>query len=551
MTQNKDSDITKKCTCIICGKILSFRGLPAHIKHNHTDVVKNIREYYDKYLKQPDEGICLKCGKPTAFNNFLDGYNKYCSIKCANSSELRLEHIKETNLKKYGTESSLANKQVREKAKNTIQNKYGVDNVFKAESIKDKIKHTWLEKYGTDNPNKSNEVKDRMKQTCLNKYGVNYSFQSENNKEKSKQTCLKKYGTEYPQQSKVLRNNQLKKYCIENSVIPLNELDLYCQTKCCEHFNIPISYYKKHAFIPNTTDINSLIEYSNELQNNKGTIIEKELDDYLTLLGIKHVMRDFSTISPQQLDYYIPEYKVAIEIDGIYWHSTNYGKSKNYHLNKTVQCEELGIRLIHFTDFEWNTKTNICKSILCSALNIYEQKIYARSCKIKEVDTQQAKQFLDNNHIQGSVNSTYKLGLFYNNELVQLITIGKSRFKKNEYELLRMCTKLNTQVIGGFSKLMKHQPYKNIISYVDRSKYTGKSYLTNDLFSFVKFTKPNYKYYNGKCCISRISAQKHKLQKLLGDKFDKNLSEANNMINAGWLQVYDCGNIKVRYNNCE
>ena len=121
-----------------------------------------------------------------------------------------------------------------------------------------------------------------------------------------------------------------------------------------------------------------------------------------------------------------------------------------------------------------------------------------------------------------------------------------SRFNKNEIELLRMCNKLNTNVIGGFSKLMKHQPYNVVISYIDRSKFNGIGYIKTG-FSIIKDSGLSYSYYKGPIKLNRIGAQKHKLQTLLGDMYDPEKNEYENMMLNGWLQVYDCGNLKVQY----
>ena len=109
-----------------------------------------------------------------------------------------------------------------------------------------------------------------------------------------------------------------------------------------------------------------------------------------------------------------------------------------------------------------------------------------------------------------------------------------------------MCTKLNYQVIGGFSKLLKHQPYDNFVSYVDLSKYTGKGYFDND-FELISKSKPSYKYIYGDTVLNRIAAQKYKLPELLGDKFDPTKTESQNMMDNDYWQVFDCGNLKLKY----
>lgn len=251
-------------------------------------------------------------------------------------------------------------------------------------------------------------------------------------------------------------------------------------------------------------------------------------------------------IKPKELDIYIPSKKVAIEFDGLFWHSTFQRDdldAKTLHYNKTIECEKLGIRLIHIFEDEWINKQEICKSIIASALGIYKRKIFARKCEIKEVPLIIANDFLNNNHLQGSVNGK-SLGLYYNDELVQIITYGKSRFVKDELELYRMCTLLNTQVIGGFSKLMKHLNSK-IISYIDRRLFNGNGYLKSN-WKIISYSKPSYYYTKGNKRENRMKYQKHKLKNIL-KIYDETENEEMNMRNNGYYRIYDCGTIKVEY----
>lgn len=529
---NSVTETSDLLICKICNKQYSnTTALCVHLRRSHNIDAKT---YYDTYYTFNNK--CLACGKPTKFNNLITGYNKYCSRECANHSQARIDKIKQTTEERYGVSCIFKRNDIREKCEKAAN----------STEAREKAKQTCLKHYGVEHPMHSDEVKDKIKQTCLEKYGVEYSFQSKEMRDKSKQTCLDRYGVDHPWKAAQIKQKQINDYCLQHNLIPLSELNLYLPNKVLEYFNIkPVEYMTKY-FISSSTDINKLINYSNKLLENQGTTIERELDVWLNSLGIQHKMRDFTTIKPLQLDCYIESKKVAIEIDGIYWHSYNHTQDKNKHLYKTNLCINNGIRLIHFTDLEWNNHKDICKSIILSALGIYDTIIYARNCTVKPIDTTTAKNFININHIDGYVQSTFNQGLFYNNELIQVISIGKSRYKPNEYELLRMCSKLNTHVIGGFSKLMKHQPYTEIISYVDKSKFTGNGYISIG-FTKLSDTKPNYNYYLGNNKLSRISAQKHKLPKLLGDKFDPNKTEAQNMMDAGYLMLYDCGNYKMIY----
>ena len=174
-----------------------------------------------------------------------------------------------------------------------------------------------------------------------------------------------------------------------------------------------------------------------------------------------------------------------------------------------------------------------------------KDKIYARNCHIKLIDNPECKEFLNKYHLQGNISSSIRLGLYYNNELVQVMTFGKPRFnKKYDYELLRLCSKSNTNDVGGAEKLFKYfiNTYNpnSIISYCDIAKGKGLIYKKLN-FNLLTINSPNYVYINSKYEIkTRYQCQKHKLKSFL-PKFDINLSERQNMLNNKYLQVFDSG----------
>lgn len=277
--------------------------------------------------------------------------------------------------------------------------------------------------------------------------------------------------------------------------------------------------------------------------NNGGpSIIEKELKDFIKSLNIEIVTNTKKIISPLELDIFIPSHNIAIEFNGLYWHNEIY-KDNDYHLNKTQLCEEKGIQLIHIFEDEWLDKQDIVKSRLKNILGLTSNKIYARKCIIKEVSSKDTKKFVNDNHIQGNVNSKYCFGLYHNDELVSVMTFSKRPMINNkEFELLRFCNKLNTTVVGGANKLLQHfiktyQP-KEIISYADRRWSRGNLYEKLG-FKFTHNSKPNYSYVIGKNRENRFKYQKHKLIK---EGYDSNKSEHNIMLERGIYRIYDCGN---------
>lgn len=158
-------------------------------------------------------------------------------------------------------------------------------------------------------------------------------------------------------------------------------------------------------------------------------------------------------IKPLELDILLPHHNLAIEFDGMYWHSTKKDTTesvKTRHLRKTELVEKLGIQLLHVFESEWHSKKDIVKSIIRSKLGMCST-IYARKTDIVLVTPKDAREFFDRTHIQGFTPAQYYIGLRHENELVMCISIGKSRFDGSyEYELIRFSTKLDTRVTGGF-----------------------------------------------------------------------------------------------------
>ena len=281
---------------------------------------------------------------------------------------------------------------------------------------------------------------------------------------------------------------------------------------------------------------------------------ELEICDFLKSIEIKNIKTSVRNIKGiKEIDILCEDQKIAIEFNGLYWHSDLF-KEKKYHKEKTELVNSLGYRLIHIFEDDWVEKRSICESILRNAFNKNENKIYARKCKIKEVSLNESKDFLKMNHIQGHCISKYRYGLYYENKLVMLLTLGNNRkslgnnSKSGEYELLRMCSSLNCNIIGGASKLFqnfieKYNPQK-ITSYCDRKYGTGIMYEKLG-FRHLYNTNPNYFYVKGNKKFSRFSFRK---DVLVSKGYDKNKTESQIMKELGYNKLYDCGSMKFEWN---
>lgn len=279
--------------------------------------------------------------------------------------------------------------------------------------------------------------------------------------------------------------------------------------------------------------------------NRNSSRMEKELGEILKSNGINVATNDRMVLEGYELDILLPDYNIAIEFDGLYWHN-ELNKTKNYHIEKTEKCLQKGIRLIHIFEDEWIENKELWISMILNMLQKSKEKIYARKCEVREIENKECNDFLAKNHIQGKCPSTIKIGLYYNQELVSVMTFGKSRHfigsGKYQYELLRFCNKQNLNVVGGAGKLLsyfekKYKP-KSIVSYADRRWSVGNLY-TKLGFVHTHNSSPNYFYVVGNKRKNRFNFRKSVLVSKYG--CDENVSEKEFCMSKKWYRIYDCG----------
>lgn len=275
---------------------------------------------------------------------------------------------------------------------------------------------------------------------------------------------------------------------------------------------------------------------------------EKEVLEFIQGFYKGEIIENYRELG-KEFDIFIPEKKIAIEFNGLYWHSSQF-KEKNYHLEKTELAENNDIQLLHIFENEWDFKQDIVKSVIKAKLGFTSDKVYARKCIIKEVPSKESNEFLLNNHLQGKDNAPIRYGLYFNDELIQLITFKRSHRSKSKYlELKRSCSKIGINVVGGFSKLLKYSQNilkEDIITFADRRySYKDNAYSKNG-FELVSVISPNYSYKVGNELKSREQYQKHKLKKVL-EIYDSDLTEKENMHINDYFEIYDSGNFKYIY----
>jgi len=252
----------------------------------------------------------------------------------------------------------------------------------------------------------------------------------------------------------------------------------------------------------------------------------------------------------KELDIWIPSCQVAIEFNGIYWHSVLRGCTRNYHLDKTKECLKEGIQLIHIWENQFLTRERVVLSIITNAIGQSQRRVGARQCTVRAISPAESRAFVSQNHISDAVAAAVHLGLFFGDELLQVMTFGRARFTKNvEWEILRLCSAPGVQVQGGAGRLFKYfcrywNP-KSVVSFSDRCIGEGQVY---QQLGFCRdgTTQPSYFWANTSCAatLSRYQSQRRHLQTLLGKEFDPLLSESENMRAAGWFKLWNCGHVR-------
>lgn len=503
------------------------------LSKNHPDLYKQIFDYastipfelnfkekiwffFNKLTERPK---CKTCGNEIKFRNRFDKpYGEFCTLDCINTNKTEMLS----------------------RIKKSFNEKYGIDYYPQHSDFIKKQKKTKLEKYG--NENYTNYEKGM--QTKLEKYG-NFT-----NLKKIEETCLKKYGAKSYVESESFKNKAFENFkFIYKKLNIIKVKDKIVTIKCndCQkeyEINKQVLYERNKRNQVICTLCNPI-----GMSNRSGH--ENDLCEFLDSLNIEYNTNNRKLIS-KELDVYIPSKSLAIEINGLYWHSELF-VTDNYHLNKTIECNNKNIQLMHIFEDEWFYKKDIVKSILKNKLGLIDKKIYARKCSIKEIDSSTAREFLDSNHIQGAINSKLNIGLFHKGELVSLMCFSHGRIimggKPNEWELTRFSNIIDTNVIGAANKLFNYflETYKpqTIVSYSDLRLFTGNMYSTLG-FKKIRVSKPNYWYVKNERRYHRFNFRKSILIK---EGFDQNLTEKEIMFNRKYYRIYDCGNVRWEFNN--
>lgn len=454
------------------------------------------------------EGIILQPGQTDIYNKetiliFLDPqygefFSSFKALQSANASThpLSVQARREaTNELRFGFKNAGSSPEVRKKAHDTMEAKYGKRNALECPEFLNKSINTLKQNYGISHPMQSKEIRVRQKLSLLATHGVDNPMKSSAVKEQMVKNSQDKYGYDYPCQSPEIKE------------------------KICEAFT--------------TSD------------GRKESEGERELRDYITSLGFNGYPGYVGGSNPKQIDIKIENSSLCFEYNGNYWHSeANKNMHKNYHLEKTIECEKKGLRLIHIFEHEWEERNAQVKSYIRSALGKNSRIVYARKTTIKPVDKKEARDFLEKYHILGATRLMNAYGLYLNDELLCLISVNVHHRNNKELVINRYVGKEDVSVVGGLSKLSSHAKsiHGTLTTWVDRRISDGEGWIKAG-WTKISVSKPDYFYYNIKT--AKVQSKQSRKKSLV--KTPEGMTESQHSLKDGLAKIYDCGKIKLRF----
>ena len=496
---------------------------------------------------------CEICGKELVKTKChpLEGYTtKFCSSKCAHKSLAFKEKMKNalscydrqkamqkrelTCLKKYGCRNVSQNSEIRKKISETFSEKTDAD-ILKTTL---KRKATKFARYGDENYFDKNK-----KQSTIEKKTIENPKYLKNIVEKRKKTCLKLYGCDCAAQRDIAKKNReiaifkelYEKMMSNEKVLPLFQFDEYFKVKntqklkwkckiCGNEFECEAN--DGHGFLPRCY---KCFPKQQPVSNEEKTLVE-----FIEKLDIEIQTSCRKIIPPYELDIYIPEKKLAIEFDGLFWHSEKADAEVSYHLVKNEMCEKLEIQLIHVFEDEWLFKRKQTENFLKKILGVQNcfKHITNDLCEIIELDDFQTQQFIFENSLTENFKHDVSLGLKFKNEIISLMTFTK--IYENSYIVNCYDDKIGFDVKESKKKLLdyfiKNHKTKRLIAFVDRRLRNGED-LKKLGFKFLFAGVPNAYLWNFK-----NKKQKETLEKSIEiSNEEKNMRE--------YTRIYDSGNL--------
>lgn len=449
------------------------------------------------------------CGKDVKWHADQHQYRQYCSKSCSaryttiskkvrNLQELGVEwhsqtaawreQVKQTSLEKFGQEHYAKTKEFATRVSNTNLEKYQVAHVMHVPEFRQKQQATVESKYGVSNPAKSKEVQSKTRSTNLKLRGVGNPLQDPQIRDQIAQTNESRYGSKNPQSNSDIR----KKSTLTKRIQQFGETTtgkLYnAEWLRYEQQTRSVHEIAKELGISSSQLCKIFHAHGVDIARHSSSELERRLALYFQTLGVKIIKNSREVISPKELDLWFPEHGLAVEVNGVYFHSEKFGKTRDYHLEKTKQCESKNITLLQFWDWEINNKWEQVIAMIENHVGLVKEA--DPHCTVKKVSNRKKSQFLKQHHIHGDSESDFNLGLY--SPSGDLVSIGAFvKRSPNHVELSRVCTVPGINSVSCIKKILNSVSSSTITSTANRMH--GQSALYKQLgFDLLETTPPSF-----------------------------------------------------------
>jgi len=531
---------------------------------------KNISERVYILTVQPP--VKKPCGRYPAFNSFNLGYREFCGTKTV--CECARQHQSQAMTQQHLNETPQQRQQRIDRQINTNIQRYGVKNPAMAADIQQKIKDTNLKKYGAETPLQSPVVLDKIKKTNQLRRGVDYPLQSADIRLRTLTTAEARYGAgmplarqglweKYPNnpfsdpavKEKIQKTLRAKYHrgSVQHLHLSEQQLNILLNPDNFKSF-VESKSLKQAAYDLGVYDT-TIARYCDYYQcrellvQHSRSINEHKIKTLLEGLAVPFLQNTRSVIAPLELDFYLPDHRVAIEVGSVFYHSeinSRGTRGKEYHWQKWQRCHQQGIALFQWFDDEIQQHWPVIVSKIKYLTHSINNKIGARKITLAPVSVTDERDFLNRCHIQGFTsdrNSELVIGGYYENKLVAVMS-----FKDREpyVELKRFATELDHTFPGLFSKMLKHirprLPKKPLISFSANCHSNGAVYAASK-FKIHHMVGPTYSYtrdYHSR--LNRQAFMKHKILQQ-HPELDPEKTEWQLMTELGYDRIWDAGKI--------
>lgn len=388
----------------------------------------------------------------------------------------------ETNMERYGVPYSTQNPEVRAKAIQTNMKKYGAPNPMQSDDVRNKAKDTNMKRYGVENPMQVPEVKEKLKNTFIELYGIDNPMKDSDIRNKAVLTNLERYGTRNSAQSEIIKQqieDDLNRFEHDNNCVSIRKIMMECGAMSYHalyNSQIPTIIYKNRLFISNDY-IDRLNNIIKDMNSNRSSF-ETSIYEYIKSIYSGKIIRNGRKfLGNFELDLLLPGEKLAIECNGIYYHSTQFGRDSDYHLGKSKLCLDKNVRLIHILESDWINNPEVCKNLIKKSLNHQQYTKSDINLELQPVEGKIASNFLNNKSLKMYINSNNNYGIYSNNRLVGVFScIGKD----------------STLKIANYFIDPEYNEYIDLVELI-KGKFTG----VDSIYLGLDFGTDNFKKYLG------------------------------------------------------